>query len=204
MSMYLQGKYTPINPKKYKGNVNNIIFRSSLELVAFKFCDMNPGIVFWSSEEMVIPYVSPVDNRTHRYFMDLKVWTHKEGQDELQVTLIEIKPKDQVKQPKKTATMKESTFKNAMRTWLVNEAKWNATRDLCAQRNWKFIIWTEDHLVPGEDPDVRKRFEMRSKKKREAEIEDRMRAHRIQSLKEELRKKVQEEKKERDDGLLLP
>lgn len=204
MSNYLQGKYTPVNPKKYQGNVNNIVFRSSLELVAFKFCDTNSGIVKWSSEETVIPYISPVDGRTHRYFMDLKVWTRREGQEELQVTLIEIKPKDQIKQPKKTPNMKESTFNNAMRTWLVNSAKWEATRELCAKKNWKFIIWTEEHLVPGEDPDVRKQFELKSKKKRDMEMEDRRRAERVRFLKEQMMKEVRPAPTERDDGLLLP
>lgn len=204
MSNYLQGKYTPVNPKKYKGNVNNIVFRSSLELVAFKFCDMNSAIVNWSSEETIIFYISPVDGRSHRYFMDLKVWTRKEGQEELQVTLIEIKPKDQIKQPKKTATMKESTFNNAMRTWLVNSAKWAATRELCEKKGWKFIIWTEEHLVPGEDPDVRKQFELKSKKKRDMEMEDRRRAERVRFLKEQMRKEIHPAPTERDDGLLLP
>ena len=204
MSNYLQGKFKPNNPNKYQGNVNNIVFRSSLELVAFKFCDMNSAIVRWSSEETVIPYISPVDGRAHRYFMDLKVWTRKEGQDELQVTLIEIKPKDQIKQPKKTPTMKESTFNNAMRTWLVNAAKWEATRELCKKNRWKFIIWTEEHLVPGEDPDVKKQFELKSKKRRDAEVQDRRRAQRVEALKEQMRKEIKPTPTERDDGLLLP
>lgn len=202
--MYLQGKYIPINPKKYRGDVNKIVFRSSMELVAFKFCDTNPAIVYWSSEETVIPYISPVDGRAHRYFMDLKVWTHREDTEELQITLIEIKPKDQVKEPRKTKTMKESTFNNAMRTWLVNQAKWTATKEHCAKAGWKFIIWTEEHLVPGEDPDVKKRFALRSKKKREADMEDRRRAQRVEELKKQMRKEIKPKEEPRDDGLLLP
>lgn len=205
MAMYLQGKYAPINPKKYKGDVHKIVFRSSLELVAFKFCDTNPAIVYWSSEETVIPYISPVDGRPHRYFMDLKVWTRSANTEELKVTLIEIKPKDQIKEPKKTKTMKESTFNNSMRTYLVNQAKWTATREHCAKMGWSFIIWTEEHLVPGEDPDVKKQFALRSKKKREKEIDDKRRAENIRALKEQMRKTIKaDEPKERDDGLLLP
>lgn len=203
MAMYLQGKYSPINPKKYKGDVHKIVFRSSLELVAFKFCDMNPAIISWSSEETVIPYISPVDGRAHRYFMDLKVWTRRQDSEELQVTLIEIKPKDQIKEPRKTKTMKESTFNNSMRTWLVNQAKWEATRQHCAKVGWKFIIWTEEHLVPGEDPDVKERFAIRSKQKREAQMEDRKRAARVEELKAKMRQTIVK-KEERDDGLLLP
>ncbi|AXC40383.1 head completion protein [Salmonella phage S115] len=206
MAMYLQGKYVPVNPKKYKGDVNKIVFRSSLELVAFKFCDMNPAIIFWENEETVIPYISPVDGRAHRYFMDLKVWTRRQDSDELQITLIEIKPKDQIKEPRKTKTMKESTFNNSMRTWLVNQAKWTATKEHCAKVGWKFIIWTEEHLVPGEDPEVKKQFALRSKKKREVEIEDRRRAQRINALKEQMKKETSNKQttNPEDDGLLLP
>ncbi|AHK61435.1 head closure [Salmonella phage vB-SalM-SJ2] len=206
MAMYLQGKYVPVNPKKYKGDVNKIVFRSSLELVAFKFCDMNPAIVYWSSEETVIPYISPVDGRAHRYFMDLKVWTRRQDSEELQITLIEIKPKDQIKEPRKTKTMKESTFNNSMRTWLVNQAKWTATKEHCAKVGWKFIIWTEEHLVPGEDPEVKKQFALRSKKKREVEMEDRRRAQRINALKEQMKKETANKQPTqlKDDGLLLP
>ncbi|EGJ6623153.1 hypothetical protein R0I08_003845 [Salmonella enterica] len=206
MAMYLQGKYVPVNPKKYKGDVNKIVFRSSLELVAFKFCDMNPAIIFWENEETVIPYISPVDGRAHRYFMDLKVWTRRQDSDELQITLIEIKPKDQIKEPRKTKTMKESTFNNSMRTWLVNQAKWTATKEHCAKVGWKFIIWTEEHLVPGEDPEVKKQFALRSKKKREVEMEDRRRAQRINALKEQMKKETSNKQttNPEDDGLLLP
>lgn len=207
MAMYLQGKYVPVNPKKYRGDYKNIVFRSSLELVAFKFCDVNPAVVAWSSEETVIPYISPVDNRRHRYFMDLTIWTRKEGQAELQVTLVEIKPKDQIKQPKKTKTMKESTFNNSMRTWLVNQAKWTATEEFCAKKGWRFVIWTEEHLVPGQDPDVKKQFQIRSKQKREKEAEDIRRAQRVNALKEGMRKEFAmkvEQKPPKDDDLPLP
>ncbi|AOK82445.1 head completion protein [Salmonella phage vB-SalM-PM10] len=206
MAMYLQGKYVPVNPQKYVGDVKDIVFRSSLELVAFKFCDMNPAIVKWGSETCVIPYISPVDGRAHRYFMDLKVWTRRQDSDELQITLIEIKPKDQIKEPRKTKTMKESTFNNSMRTWLVNQAKWTATKEHCAKVGWKFIIWTEEHLVPGEDPEVKKQFALRSKKKREVEMEDRRRAQRINALKEQMKKETANKQptQSEDDGLLLP
>ena len=205
MAMYLQGKYAPINPQKYVGDVKDIVFRSSLELVAFKFCDTNPAIVKWGSETCVIPYISPVDGRPHRYFMDLKVWTRSANSEELKITLIEIKPKDQIKEPKKTKTMKESTFNNSMRTYLVNQAKWTATREHCAKMGWSFIIWTEEHLVPGEDPDVKKQFALRSKIKREKEIQDRRREENIRALKEQMKKTIKSnEPKERDDGLLLP
>ena len=35
--------------------------------------DNNDSIIEWGSEELVIPYRSPVDNRVHRYFPDFYV-----------------------------------------------------------------------------------------------------------------------------------
>lgn len=202
--IYLQGRYRPINPQKYRGDINKIVFRSSLELVAFKFCDMNPSIKFWSSEECVIPYRSPVDGRMHRYFMDLQVWTINKETLQPQVTLIEIKPRDQIKEPRK-GTKKEKTFMNEMMTWQVNQAKWAAARDLCESHdNWTFVIWTEDHLVPGQDPEVRKRLQLKSKAKREKEAEDKRRAANVALMKQKLKEET-ENRKEADKGHpLLP
>ena len=67
---YVQGKYTPRYPHKYTGDVNTIIYRSSYELQFMHYCDNTPYILHWSSEEVVIPYIKPTDNRTHRYFID--------------------------------------------------------------------------------------------------------------------------------------
>lgn len=165
---FLQGRYQPKNPQKYKGDPNNIVFRSSWELVAFKFCDLHPAIKFWSSEETVIPYVSPADNRVHRYFMDLKVWTSKPDSEELQISLIEIKPSAQLKEPRKSKSAKESTYINALQTWYVNSAKWDAARKLCEKEGWQFVFWTEKELDIEKDPDVSKRFRQRKQARQTA------------------------------------
>ncbi|AVO22866.1 head completion protein [Erwinia phage vB_EamM-Bue1] len=207
MTMYLQGRYRPLNPKKYRGDINKIVFRSSLELVAFKFCDMNPAIIWWSSEETIVRYVSPVDNRVHRYFVDLQVWTKNKDTGEQQVTLIEIKPRDQIKEPKR-GTKKEKTFVNEMMTWKVNEAKWAAARAVCASKeNWSFLIWTEDHLVPGQDPEVRARFRMKSQARREKDAEEKKRATSVAMIKERLKKEAAERaasSEKKDPDSLLP
>ncbi len=56
-----KGRFKPKNPEKYNGNAENIVFRSSWELRCMKYFDDHPGIIWWSSEEMHIPYYSPVD-----------------------------------------------------------------------------------------------------------------------------------------------
>ena len=68
--MAYRGKYKPENPNKYVGNYSNIVYRSLLERRFMVFCDRNPNILKWASEEMAIPYISPMDNRVHRYYVD--------------------------------------------------------------------------------------------------------------------------------------
>ena len=88
--MYHKRKYTPIFPEKYMGNPANILMRSSWETRFAIWCDKNPQIVKWNSEETIVPYVSPVDNRVHRYFVDFKIQTSNN-----KTYLVEIKPKKQ-------------------------------------------------------------------------------------------------------------
>ena len=68
--MSYKGKFTPTHSNKYQGDSRNIIYRSLWELKFMKWCDRNVNIIEWGSEEFFIPYVSPIDNRKHRYFPD--------------------------------------------------------------------------------------------------------------------------------------
>ena len=78
--MAYSGKYRPVNPKKYRGDYKNVIYRSLWELKFMKWCDGNKNVIEWGSEEIIIPYISPVDNRVHRYFPDFYVKAYtKEG-----------------------------------------------------------------------------------------------------------------------------
>ena len=71
--MRYQGKYRASFPRKYKGDHNNIIYRSSWEYKFMKWCDVTPTVQEWGSEEIIIPYISPVDGKRHRYFPDFYV-----------------------------------------------------------------------------------------------------------------------------------
>lgn len=136
--MSYKGKFRPTNRKKYKGDPANIIYRSLWERKFMVYCDSNSSIKEWGSEEIVIPYISPVDGRRHRYFPDFYVMTEKDER-----FLIEVKPKAQTKPPKKRNTPRYIT---EMKTWGVNQAKWEAATLVCKRNGWKFIILTEDHL----------------------------------------------------------
>ena len=67
---YHKGRYIPHNKQKYIGDITNIIYRSSWERRFMKYCDTNSSIIEWSSEELYVPYVSPIDNKYHRYYPD--------------------------------------------------------------------------------------------------------------------------------------
>lgn len=141
--------YTLRNPHKYTGNPNNVIFRSTWEYHAFKFCDNNPNIIKWGAEEIAIPYMKPIftaggksSMKLANYYPDLYVeYVNKNG--ELNKELIEIKPKKQTKSSR--AKNYATNFYENM-TYMVNMAKWDAAKKWCAQRNIKFCIITEDAL----------------------------------------------------------
>lgn len=71
--MAYKGRFCPINPHKYNGDPNNIIYRSRWEARFMSFLDKAPDVIQWSSEEFFIPYRCKTDGRVHRYFPDFKV-----------------------------------------------------------------------------------------------------------------------------------
>ena len=141
-----KGKFKVKNPQKYKGNPSNIIYRSLMELRFMKWCDSSEKILQWSSEEVVIPYISPIDNKRHRYFPDFLIQTAKGW------FLIEVKPQVESRPPKKKLVekldlKKKRRYMKSVRTWLVNEAKWKAAMTYCEARNWNWKILTEQDLT---------------------------------------------------------
>lgn len=135
-----KGKYQVKNSSKYKGNLKMITFRSSWELKFLKWCDENPDVISFSSEEIVIPYLSPMDNQYHRYFVDFWV-KFKNGQQ----ILIEIKPDTQTKPPKIPKKINESYMESLM-TWEKNNAKWRAAMEYAKKNDMIFKVWTEKSL----------------------------------------------------------
>jgi hypothetical protein len=142
--MAYSGRFTPRNPQKYIGDYKNIIYRSSWECKMMDWLDRNPNIISWASEELIIPYISPVDGRWHRYFPDFLVKMRaKDGK--LKTMLLEVKPKrqSQAPEPQKRITKR---YINEVATWGVNQSKWKAANEYCLDRGWEFQVITEDHL----------------------------------------------------------
>jgi hypothetical protein len=139
-----KGKFTPKNPAKYKGDPTNIIYRSLWELRVMKYLDQNTNVLEWSSEEIIIPYISPVDNRPHRYFPDFLVVAR--GPNNTRKTmLLEVKPEAQTREPKRKKRITQQ-YITEVSTWAVNQAKWKYAQEYCLDRGWEFKLITEKEL----------------------------------------------------------
>jgi len=144
MAESIKSRYKPSNPHKYQGNPNNIICRSSWERKFCKWCDLNENIVSWASEEFSIPYVSPVDNRVHRYFPDYLIKV-KESSGKVKTYVVEVKPKKQTVPPKPRKRQTKS-YVYECQTYAVNMAKWKAATEFCKDNRVEFKIITENEL----------------------------------------------------------
>lgn len=137
--MRYRGKYRVSNPRKYKGDARNVVYRSSWEYKFMEWCDSHPSVEEWASEEIIIPYISPVDGKRHRYFPDFYV---KVGNKKY---IAEVKPLRQTKEPK---TQKRNTKKyiSEVMTYAVNQAKFKAADEFCKDHGWEFMVVTEKEL----------------------------------------------------------
>jgi hypothetical protein len=141
---YLQGRYKPSNPEKYKGDVNNIVYRSSWERKFLHYCDTNKNILEYSSEEIALPYRSPVDNRYHRYFPDFYIKV-RESNGEIKKMIIEIKPYKQTVEPQ-PRKRKTKGYIFEVVEYAKNQAKWEAAKEWCLDHGYEFKVLTEYQL----------------------------------------------------------
>ena len=142
--MAYKGKYRPTHPSKYRGNPTNIIYRSLWELKFMKYCDSNANILEWGSEEVIVPYRSPIDNRYHRYFPDFYIKV-KESTGTIKRMIIEIKPQKQCIEPK-VQKKKTRSYVYQVCEYAKNQAKWEAAKEFCEDRKWEFKVLTENEL----------------------------------------------------------
>ena len=142
--MAYKGKFRPKYPQKYRGDTTNIIYRSLWERNCMRYFDQNPNVLQWSSEEVIVPYKSPIDGRYHRYFPDFLIRVkNKEGK--LETIMIEVKPSKETKEPKPQKRLTKK-YLYEVKTWGINKSKWEAAIDFCKDRKWKFMIITEKEL----------------------------------------------------------
>ena len=144
MAESIKSRYKPSNPQKYNGNPNNIICRSSWERKFCQWADKKESVISWASEEINIPYVSPKDNRVHKYYPDFLIKV-KESSNRIKTYVVEVKPKKQTLPPKKRKRIPKSYIYECQ-TYAVNQAKWRAASEFCKDNRIEFKIITEDEL----------------------------------------------------------
>ena len=142
--MSYKGKYYPSFPRKYKGDPTNIIYRSLWERKFMVYCDKNQNILEWASEEIAIPYRSPIDNRVHRYFPAFYM-NVRETNGKIKNYVIEVKPAKQTKPPTKPKRQTKGYIREAYE-YARNQAKWKMAKEFCADRQWEFKVVTEKEL----------------------------------------------------------
>lgn len=138
-----KGRFRPKNPQKYKGDPNNIIYRSTWEIKVMNYLDDNPNVIWWGSEELPIPYFNPIDKRKHRYFPDF-IAKMRKSDGTVMTYVIEVKPEKQTQPP--TQKRKTKTYLQEAVTYEINKAKWYAAEEFCKDHGWQFQILTEKHL----------------------------------------------------------
>ncbi len=142
MKKWRQGIFVPKNINKFIGS--KAIYRSGLELKFFRFCDDNKNVVKWGSENVIVPYYSPLDNKGHRYYVDnyIEIFEGKK----LTKYLVEIKHSRETKPPK-TKYRNRKHLLYEQKTFVTNQAKWKAAREYSKKRGYQFIILTEKELI---------------------------------------------------------
>ena len=143
--MSYKGVFKPSNPRKYKGDHTNIIYRSLWERKFMVYCDLNENIMEWASEEFFIPYLDPTTNRVRRYFPDFFV-KYQDKNGKLRNTVIEVKPMRETVKPVQTKGKSRKTMLTENINYAKNQAKWKAAREFCADRKLEFKIMTEKEL----------------------------------------------------------
>jgi hypothetical protein len=138
--MAYQGKYQVKNIAKYEGDASKVVYRSLWEAKLMQWCDLNPDVIKFSSEEVIIPYRCKTDGEMHRYFVDFKI-TFKNGK----VLLVEVKPDCQTKPPKRPQRM-SAGYITETATYVKNISKWEAAVEYANSRGWEFRIFTENTL----------------------------------------------------------
>lgn len=144
MSSFKQGVYKVRNPDKYVGE-GDPRYLSSWELHVFRFLDMNPHVIQWGAENVVIPYYSNADGKRRRYMVDLFVkYRNKDGV--VVKELLEVKPHAQTLPPKNTARKKKTTYLKELYTYQVNVDKWSEAKKFAKKRKMDFRVITEKHI----------------------------------------------------------
>jgi len=154
MGSWKQGTFNIRNKEKYIGS-KEPFYRSSWEERFMNWCDNNPNIVRWSSEEIKIPYIISENgfSKTHNYYPDFYIEVINKEMN-LKKYVVEIKPYNQgpIKEENKEVYVpKPPKNKNAKslkryylecKTYMKNTLKWQAAKTYCLRNGFEFIVLT--------------------------------------------------------------
>lgn len=144
----LQGYFIPKNPKKYRGDLANIIYRSSWEHKFLKYCDDNEKILEYASEPFGIPYWNPLKKKTSTYWVDAWIKIN-DSSGNTKEWLLEIKPLKYTKPPPSPKRLTEGQLNQYARhakAYITNRAKFEAAKDYAHSKNINFGVITENFL----------------------------------------------------------
>ena len=133
-----KGLFTPQNPSKYLGDPRKIRYLSSWELKFQYFCDTNPNIIAWGSEEIRIKYFHPIKKKVCDYIPDFFI-KYKDANGKIISEIIEIKPKKETRLTNKSSLYDKVNI-------AINTQKWVACKSFCDRAGIEFRILTEDQL----------------------------------------------------------
>lgn len=133
-----KGMFTPTQPAKYLGDPRKIRFLSSWELRFMHFCDTNPNVVAWGSEEFRVKYFHPIKNKVCDYIPDFIVKI-RDRTGTVTTQVIEIKPKKQ-SVPSKSLSVYDKV------QLIINHAKWTAAKAVCEKAGIQFRVLTEEDM----------------------------------------------------------
>ena len=147
MTIAYKGKYRPINPVKYNGDPTKITYRSLWERHFMVYLDTTEEVLWWNSEAIAVPYVSPADNKIHSYYPDFVFHIRENHKDIEKLSIektymIEIKPQKQTKPPNPKRKKTKSLY-NEQRRYAINKAKWKQAMKYCDIKEWHFKLLTE-------------------------------------------------------------
>ena len=129
------------NPEKYAGKIienKHPFAKSSWELTFMRFCDENDNIISWVYEPVKIPYFNPIKNKQSIYIPDFLIY-YKDKNGEDHVEMIEIKPREQFMESKKTSKKEKADI-------IVNRAKWKAAATWCKHNNVVFRVVAKEDI----------------------------------------------------------
>jgi hypothetical protein len=132
-----QGYFRPMNPEKYIGK-DVPIYRSGIECKFFRFCDGNPNVLKWSSENVKIPYWDEVTCKQRTYYVDNFVKI-REG-NIVKSYLVELKDYKETRKPDPGSKKKKGSLLFEQFRWVTNNCKWRSAVAFAKNHKCEFLL----------------------------------------------------------------